>query len=165
VTNLNTARSTVKETNFNLGVILENKNKDVFDVAGGVRLNYNVQRYALDATFNQSFFNYSLYTDVGVAINHHWFFNATYDYNRFSGETFAAQQSFHLLHASLRYNLPGDKLSLTLAAHDLLNQNKGINRSGSSTGLYEERFNTLGRYVLLGASIRLGRGENGAIRL
>ena len=62
---------------------------------------------------------------------------------------FGRQDNIALLNASLSYLLLRNRGEIRLDIYDILDRNKGINYTNSSTYVEEERVLSLGRYVML----------------
>ena len=115
------------------------------------------RKYDINEEFNQSFFNYSTFLDGVVYLGDTWAVTSKYDYRFFSGEFFAESQKFHLWHLSLKKSFDDGKFSLSLSVNDILDQTRGVERSGGLNSLYDLRFNTRSRYVSLGLKVKLGK--------
>ena len=63
----------------------------------------------------------------------------------------------HLIDIEISKMYMKTRLTISLSVNDLLDQNKGINRSGNQYSLTESYYNTLGRYLMLGLSYRIGQ--------
>ena len=157
VSYLNGLESGVKETNFNIDFFVENRIKEHVDIASGVRMDYNIRNYDVNADFNQSFFNTSMYIDGIVYLGKDWTISTTFDYVSFSGEFFSERETYNLWSASVEKGFMNNKLTLSLKAYDLLNQNIGLDRLGRSNSLREERYNTLTQYFMVGVSYKIGK--------
>lgn len=154
---INENLSGVNETNSSLSFTIENRKKENFDLAAGVDLILTDRKYDINEEFNQSFFNYSTFLDGVVYLGDTWAVTSKYDYRFFSGEFFAESQKFHLWHLSLKKSFDDGKFSLSLSVNDILDQTRGVERSGGLNSLYDLRFNTRSRYVSLGLKVKLGK--------
>ncbi|MEM9546497.1 MAG: TonB-dependent receptor [Bacteroidota bacterium] len=153
---VNDLENNVNNANANVNFSIENRNKDVVDIAGGLRLDASAFSNSFNSNFDEPFVNYSWYLDGFVILGKGFNLGATYDYRTFNNAFFQGEQVAHLLGATFSKSFLNDKLTLTITAHDLLNQNIGIDRSGTINSLSDSRYNTLGRYVMFGASYRIG---------
>ncbi len=153
---LNDIENDVSTGNANLNLGIENRNKDVVDIAGGVRLDLSAFSNSFNSNFDAPFANYSWYLDGFVNLGKGFNFGVTYDYRTFNGAFFQDEQVAHLLGANFSKSFLQDKLTISVTANDLLNQNIGIDRSGNINSLSDSRYNTLGRYMMLGVSYRIG---------
>lgn len=158
---INDLSSNVKESNVYLKFVLENRMKDYVDIATGVRLDYSTRNYDINDDFNQQFSNTRLFVDGSLYLGEEWTINSSFDYVSYSGEFFSEGQKFKLWHASIRKSFADDKIAIEVRVNDLLDQNKGIRRSGDINTLYETKYNTLSRYVMLGLKYKFGRRKGG----
>ena len=160
---INDLENQVSEGMANLNFGIENRNKDVLDIAGGIRLDLSAFSNSFNSNFSEPFVNYSWYLDTYVIMGKGFNLGVTYDYRTFNGGFFNDNQVQHLLGAKFSKTMLDNKLTLSVSAHDLLNQNKGIGRSGNINTLSDTRFNALGRYVMVGVSYRLGMVRDNGI--
>ena len=163
ITFLNGKQSDVTESNTNLNLTLENRNKDLIDFAGGIKLDYNTRAYSLQSDFNQKFFNQSLFFDSNLFITESLTLSSSFDFRSFSGETFSAAQNFKLWNASIEKTFNNSKVAVKLSVFDILGENQGISRSGGLNSLIESRYNTLESYFLLGIRYRIGKVQKKGI--
>jgi len=159
LSNLNGTPSDVKQSNINYNLVLENRNKDHVDVATGIRLDYNTRQYEINSNFDQQFFNYRLFVDGIFYIGKEWTISSKYDHIVYSGEFFSEARSFNIWNASIRKSFNEDKIAIEVGVNDILNQNRGVERSGGLNTLYERRYNTLARYFMLGLKVKIGRKQ------
>ncbi len=153
---INEVENNVSTGNLNLNLRVENRNKDVIDIAVGLRMDLSAYSNAFNSNFDAPFVNYSWYTDGFVNMGKGFNLGFNYDYKTFNGGVFQDDQVLHLLGAKFSKSFLNNKLGVTITANDLLNQNIGIGRSGSINTLSDSRFNTLSRYIMLGVSYRIG---------
>ena len=79
-----------------------------------------------------------------------WKLEGSYDYNLYTSNEFAENQSLPLMEASIsRYILPQDKGQIKLSVFDVLDENRGLSRSADINYIEEIRTNSIGRYVML----------------
>ena len=160
---INDITNDVSTGNANLNFGVENRNKDVVDIAGGVRLDLSAYSNSFNSNFDAPFANYSWYMDGFVNLGKGFNLGASYDYRTYNGAFFQEEQVSHLVDAEFSKSFMDNKLSLKITAHDLLNQNIGVGRSGNINTLSDSRFNTLGRYLMLGVSYRIGMVKSSGI--
>jgi len=86
-----------------------------------------------------------------------WTLSSKYDYRFFSGEFFAESQRFHLWNISVNKSFNQGKLEVSLTINDVLDQTRGVERSGGLNSLYDLRYNTRSRYINLGIRVKIGR--------
>ena len=160
---INAAQSDVSSAVGAFGLSIENRNKDIFDIKGGANIDLSAYSNDFNSNFDDPFLNYSLYLDGFIDFGKGWHVGSKFDYMTYNGGLFAEDQVQQLWNASLSKSFLTNKLTVKVTAHDLLNQNNGINRSGGINTLSDSRFNTLGRYVMVGVSYRLGLTKSDGI--
>ena len=160
---INEIENDISAANANVNFGVENRNKDIIDIAGGLRLNLSAFSNEFNSNFDTPFLNYSWYLDGFVNFGKGFNLGTSYDYQTFNNAFFQEEQVLHLLDASFSKSMLKDKLTLKLTAHDLLNQNRGIDRSGNINSLSDTRYNTLGRYLMVGVSYRIGMVKSNGI--
>jgi len=152
-----TLRNTVKLT-------VENRDKDLFDLAVSGSLTFNDVQYSLNEQLNQNYTNSSFSGRASVYVGETWEISTELDYRMYSQEVFGDQRNLPLWEASITKSLIGQKADIQLMALDLLDRNEGISFSNSGNYIREERINSLGRYVMLKFIYRLsgsGRESRG----
>ena len=135
---------------------IENRKKDIFDIAGGVDLNLSAFSSEVSSNFSNPFFNYDLFLDGFINLGNDWSISSKYDLRTYNNGFFNNRRVINLLQASIQKAFLEKQLIVKLTAFDLLNQNLGIDRTGNVNTLFSSRFNTLGRYFLIGLSYRIG---------
>lgn len=160
---VNNIENEVSTGNANINFNVENRNKDVVDISGGLRIDLSAYSNEFNSNFDEPFTNHSWYMDGFLILGKGFNFGAKYDYRTYNGAFFQDDQVAHLLGAEFSKSFLDNKLTLTIKAHDLLNQNIGIGRSGGINSLSDTRYNTLGRYVMFGVSYRLGLVKNSGL--
>ncbi len=153
---VNEVENDVTNANANINFSIENRNKDVVDISAGLRMDINAFSNSFNSNFDEPFINYSWFMDGFINLGKGYNFGATYDFRTFNSAFFQGEQVAHLIGAKLSKSFLEDKLTLTITANDVLNQNIGIDRSGTINSLSDTRYNILGRYVMFGASYRIG---------
>lgn len=128
---------------------LENRDKEVLDVAAGARYTFNDVRYSLNTRLNQSYVNRTFYGLASWQITDKWRLSTEIDYHLYSKEVFGAGRSVPLWHAELARTVMNDRAEVVLSVRDLLDRNEGISYSNTSTYIQEEHVASLGRYVML----------------
>lgn len=142
-------------------LILENRNKKVWDVAIGATVRVNHVNFSKTQEYNQVYIQQSFFMDGSVELPHNWSISSQLDYRKYSSEAFANSDA--LLLASLKVSkdfLESKRANISVAVFDLFNQNTGISRSNNLNLIQETRSNVLGRYVMLTLSYRLSKFGN-----
>ena len=154
---LNNQANGVSEFSSTASLTIENRIKERFDIAFGIRVNYSSRTYDQNESFNQRFNNYALFFDADWFITESLTLSTSYDFKKYSNEFFAEQQTFNLLNASVKKSFKENLFSIELTAFDILGQNIGVNRTGGINSLNELQFNTLQKHYRIGLSYRLGK--------
>ena len=162
---VNSETNNISTAGGSLGISIENRNKNIFDIKGGTKIGYSAYANDFNSNFDAPFINYSIYLDGFLNLGKDWNIGSKYDYLTYNGGLFSENQVQHLLNATLTKSFLANKIMLKVTAHDLLNQNTGIDRSGGINTLTNSRFNVLGRYVMLGASYRLGVSKSTGLNI
>lgn len=153
-TTLNDAPFKVTNWNSTLDVKIENRKKDVLDVAVGWRLGVSAFKNQISSNFNDPFINHSFYADVIWEVTSNWNLELVYDINSFNASLGQEKITFHLLHPKLSYTSNNGKWSTFVKGFDVLNQRKGIFQNGGDNELNLVRFNTLQQYFSIGMKYR-----------
>ena len=129
---------------------LENRKKKLFDLKAGIRLTTNNTQYSESENSDQDFTNKVYYGKLNLDFPKDWSFSSSFDYTIYEGDAFADKQEIPIWRASVSKSfLKYKKGQFKLSAFDLLDQNKGINRSSQFNYIDETRSNALGRYFML----------------
>ena len=156
---LNNIESQVSESNTFISIALENRKIDVINISAGVKVDYSTRSYEINESFNQRYFNYTLFVDGTYQINDGLLIKSTFDMVNYSEEDFSAVQDFILWNATIEKSFNTNKFSIYLSVFDILGQNTGIERFGGFNSITDTRFNTLSRYVSCGMRYRIGKNS------
>lgn len=135
---------------------LENRDKDLFEVDVSTTLAFNDVNYSLNDALNQSYLNPSFRGSALLNIGADWKVGANANLRMFDEAVFGEDRNVAILNGSISKFVAGQRAEITLSVMDLLNQNKGINITNSSSAISEERTRTLGRHVMLNVTYKLG---------
>ena len=144
---------------------LENRDKNVFDLRVGSRLSFNNVDYSLNEELAQEYLNKTLYANGTLYYGNGWTLNSALNYQFYDQEIFGAGQNVAMWEASIARLVMDNRVEVQLVGFDLLNQNQGVNLSNTSAYIQEERVESLGRYIMLRLTYKLGnlgRGGRGA---
>lgn len=148
-----------------LSTTLENRNKDLFDVAVTASLTFNDVKYSLNEQQNQNYINSSYEARGTLYVGETWEISSSLDYRMYSQDVFGEARNVPLWEASITKSLIDQRADIQLVGLDLLDRNEGISFSNSGTSIREERINSLGRYVMLKFIYRLsGSGRDSGPR-
>ncbi|MCH7564468.1 MAG: TonB-dependent receptor [Gemmatimonadetes bacterium] len=146
---------------------LENRDKTVFDVRVGGRFTFNNVDYSLNEALTQDYLNKTLYTSGTLYFGNGWTLITSLNYRIFDQEIFGPGQNVAIMNASISRLVMNNRVEVRLAGVDLLNQNQGVSLTNTSAYIQEERIESLGRYLMLRFTYRLGslgRGGQGGPR-
>ncbi len=146
------------------GVRIDNRKKDVIDIAVGGNLNHSLTTYSNPESPDQSFFNQRYFGELNINLGQKWRIGSEINYTIYQGDAFGEAEKIPIWEASLsRYIFEGNRGEIQLTAFDLLNKNRGINQTSDLNYIEEERITSLGRYVMLSFTYNLSRlGANPA---
>lgn len=140
------------------GLTIENQNKDIFDVSIGAQLSHSLTEYSVNEELNQTWLNQRYELDATVNLGDKWNLGTKVSHRIFGGDAFTDRQLITLWEASVsRFLLNNKRGQLTLAAYDLLNQNRGITRTSELNYIEEQRINSLSRFFLLRFTFNLSK--------
>ncbi len=138
-----------------VGVRLENRSKDIFDIGAGADLTFNNVWYSLNADLNTNYVTGALRGYGSWYPGDAWTLSSSLTYQVYDQDVFVGD-NLALLEASVSRLLMNDRAEFQLMGVDLLNQNQGVNITNASSFIREERTESLGRYVMLRFVYRLG---------
>ena len=144
----------------------DNRKKEKWDVEIGGKINLTNSRYSIQEHLNNRYLNYSAFTDVRFTPTDSWLFAVSGDYTGYTNRSFDEKVEIPLLGVQISYNfLAAKRAQVSFEAHDLLNKNTGLTRSGSENYLQEVRSNTIGRYMLLSFKYKLNKAETSSFNV
>ncbi len=151
-------------TNFShtLSIYLNNRKKEKWDLMIGGRIQITDAKYSIQESLNNRYVNMSGYSDISWTPNDKWYFAFSADITRYAEESFGDAVNVPILRAEIsHYFLKSNRGTLTLAAYDLLDKNKGLERISEMNYLMERQTNVLGRYAMLTFKYRLNKFDKG----
>lgn len=154
----------------NVGVRLQNRSKDIFDVSLSTNWNFNSVKYSINKALDQSYINRSYSGEGTWYITNAWSVNASGNYQVYDQSLFGPRDNIFMLGASMGYQLLNNRGEIRISGLDLLNENTGVSISNSSSYIRETRSPTLGRRVMvqfsyqLGSNLSVGGGGGGGGR-
>jgi uncharacterized membrane protein YgcG len=132
--------------------------KDNFDMNFSANSTYNIARYTLMSTSNANYYSLGLSTDFTYYTDNGWLAAADFDYTYSGNHTAGYNTSIPLLNPSIAKQFLKNKAGeLRLTCFDLLNANKSVTRTVSSTQITDSRTNVLTQYFLLTFTYNLRR--------
>jgi hypothetical protein len=148
----------IPQTRYNTSgrIAIENRQKDIVDISGGVRLTYNNTVFEQGNQASQSFFQQNYFAELLVNVGKNWAVSTELDYTIYEGSAVGTRQAVPIWQANLRhYFLKNRRAELRLSAYDILNKNVGINWTSNFNYTQEEVINSLGRYFMLSFKYQL----------
>lgn len=150
ITLINDAQNPTNRLTSGGELTVENRKKDWLDIVGGIRLSHNITTYEIDSELNQSYLNSTYFADATVTFLKNTNVNTNFEYTVYSGGGFEENFAVPLWRASVSKTFLGnDRAELKASVFDILNMNRGINRTTAINYLEETRSNALGRYFML----------------
>lgn len=145
-----------RNQNHNIGLRLQNRAKEVFDLSAGANWGFNKVSYSINSALDQSYLN-STYFGQGT-----WFatqklsVNANANYQVYDQDLFGPRDNILMLGASIGYRMFDNRGEIRLLGVDLLDENSGVSITSTSSYIRERVSPTLGRRVMLQFSYQLG---------
>jgi len=140
-----------------LDLSFENRRKQTFDITMGGSVSLTDSRSSIAE--DNVYFNTSYYTYLRLTPDEQWSFETQANVANHSSRSFSESVSIPFVHASINYHfLKGERASLTLRGSDLLNKTVGFERMSVTNYLMQREWNTLGRYVMLTLTMKVGPG-------
>ena len=102
-------------------------------------------------------FNTKYYTDLSFTPDEQWDFWTEANVVNYNSKSFDESVSIPLINSGISYHLKGERASLTLRGIDLLDKDSSFRRISETNYLMQRESNTIGRYVMLGFNLRIGR--------
>jgi hypothetical protein len=163
---VNGVENITQRLNPTLSVRLSLNLRDTFDLSVNSRIGLNNTKYSLQTSLNQQFYNHTYELDLGWRLPWNLRIGSTIDYSLYTGESLGPNQSIFLWNASLsKFILKNRRGEIKLAAVDILNRNRGIDRFADVNYITDQRTNSLGRYVMVSFTYAInpmmGRGGRG----
>lgn len=166
-TRLNQKSNTISASSGNIDLRIENRNKEKWDVALGVNSNISYFDNSADNQLNQTFITNSYYFDGLYNFKETWEVGFIYDLRSIVGQTLGEPQGesllLHLLNIEINKTFRKNPFTISARIHDLFNQNTGIFRNGDANVVTLSNYNTLGRYVTLGLSYKIGKKKESTL--
>jgi hypothetical protein len=145
-----------RTTNHNIGIRIQNRAKEVFDVSAGARWGFNDVTYSINSALDQSYLNSTYYGDGTWFLSNTWAANVSANYQVFDQNLFGPRDNLMLVGASIGMQMFANRGEIRILGVDLLNENNGIAISSSSAFIRQRQTPTLGRRVMVQFSYQLG---------
>ncbi len=153
---INTVRNATDSYTTGFSLKLDNLNKDVIDWSGGLNISFTNTTYSVATDQNRSFLNQTYFADLGVNLPLNFRVTTSLDYDFYQGLDDGFNQEVPIWNASLSKFLTKDRrLELKVYGVDLLDRNRGVNRTADLNFILDEQIASLGRYFMLNVSYQL----------
>jgi len=139
-----------------VGIRVQNRSKEIFDVSGGARWDFTSVRYSINQALDQSYVNSTYSGDGTWYPGRTWTMNLSANYMVYDQQLFGPRDNVFLLGASVGHQMFDNRAEIRLSGYDLLNENTGVSISSSSSYIREQRSATLGRRVIVQFTYQLG---------
>ncbi len=153
---VNDVKNVTRNTGNTIGLRVQNRTKEFFDVSAGANWNFSSVKYSINTALNQRYVNSTYTGDATWYPGETWTVNASANYMVYDKQLFATADNVFLLGASVGHQLFDNRAEVRLIGNDLLNENKGISISSSSSYIREQRSATLGRQMIVQFTYQLG---------
>lgn len=136
------------------------------NLSAQAEVSWNQTSYSIDKSFNQDYLRQTYTGELNLELPKNWTFNTSLDVVSNTGLSQGYDQAIPIWNAGIsKFFLKSKRGELTLAVHDLLNRNVGINRTANLNYVEDVRTASLGRYATLKFTYALnkmgGPGWNG----
>ncbi len=145
-----------RTANHNIGLRVQNRSKEVFDLNAGARWGFNDVAYSINSALDQNYLNSTYYGEGTWFVNEAWSANASANYQVFDQNLFGPRDNIMMVGASIGRQMFDNRGEIRIYGVDLLNENNGISITSSSSFIRERQSPTLGRRVMVQFSYQLG---------
>jgi len=145
--------------------IIDNRDKEIFDVRAGARYSFNDIQNTLNQDLNQVYLDRTFYGNAMLHYGAGWTFSTTLNYRLYDESVFGVgNRNVAMLQASISKLAMNNRVELELIGFDILDQNKGVAYTTGTSFIQERRTESLGQYIMLKVMYRLGSRRGGAAR-
>jgi hypothetical protein len=153
---VNNVENESRTTGHNIGIRLQNRAKEIFDVNAGAQWSFNDVAYSINNALNQSYLNSSYFGDATWFLSTALSANASANYQVFDQNLFGPRDNILMLGASVGMQMFDNRGEIRIYGVDLLNENNGISITSSSSFIRQRQAPTLGRRIMVQFSYQLG---------
>lgn len=147
---INTRENDANTYSGGLGVTMENRKKEHFNLSYTPNINYSIATYSESPDNNLSYLDHSHRINADLYSLEKWSIGSDLAVTYYSAQDFGEAQVIPIWSAYIsRYLLENDRLELKLSAFDLLNQNTGVSRSTNLNYIQNQIVSSIGRYAML----------------
>lgn len=153
---VNQVENTSHTANHSVGLRLQNRTKEIFDLSAGANLDFNSVKYSINSALNQHYVNKNFSGNATWYVSEALSANANANYMVYDQKIFGPRDNIFMLGASAGYQFLDNRAEIRISGSDLLNQNNGFSISSTTSSIRESRSATLGRQVMAQFSYQLG---------
>ncbi|WP_179338495.1 outer membrane beta-barrel protein [Winogradskyella ludwigii] len=139
-----------------MGLSIENANKNVIDLKLGTNYSVNNTSFSIEKDLNRRYKKQHYYAAVDYDFTEKLNFNTQFDYFAFSDNQFDSNLQLPIWNMAISYNIGNSHNSLKLVLIDLLDRNVDFERRSTTNYFEETTSESLGRYIILSYTYRLG---------
>ncbi|WP_179319180.1 outer membrane beta-barrel protein [Winogradskyella helgolandensis] len=139
-----------------MGLSIENANKNVIDLKLGTNYSVNNTTFSIEKDLNRTYKKQHYYASVDYDFTEKLNFNTQFDYFAFSDNQFDSNLQLPIWNMAISYNIGNSHNSLKLVLIDLLDRNVDFERRSTTNYFEETTSESLGRYIILSYTYRLG---------
>lgn len=160
---INNAQNISNSYNYNLGAVLSSNISEYIDFTLSYAANINTVKNTLQPTLNNNYFTQSIGINTNFLTKKGLFLNNDVSNESYKGLTNGFNQNYWLWNMAIGQKfLKGQKGELKLSVFDLLNQNKSVTRSVTSSYVQDQINQVLQQYFMLTFTYKLktfGKGK------
>lgn len=153
----------------NIGIRLNNRETKVIDISLSANYTHTNSTYSVSDDLDQTFLTQRYSGSLTYNFLKSWAISTAMNYQIYSGEAFADNQTVPIWTASLSKFIMEKRGEFRLSAFDLLNRNLGVSRNSNLNYIEETRTTSLSRYFLFSFIYSLSKfgakAPGGAIRI
>lgn len=153
---VNNVENESRTANHTVGLRVQNRAKEIFDVSAGARWGFTDVAYSINSALDQSYLNSTYFGEGTWFLSETWSANVNANYQVFDQNLFGPRDNIFMLGASVGMQVFQNRGEIRVYGVDLLNENNGISITSSSSFIRERQTPTLGRRVMVQFSYQLG---------
>ena len=137
---------------------IENRKKEKWHLSFGGSLSLTNSTFSLATSQDNQYYNTSYFGEMNYTPSEKWNFEADGNVVNYNSRNFEDSFSIPILNAGISYFFwKGNKASISLKGFDLLDKNTSIRQITESNYVQQEESNTIGRRVMLGFKMKMGK--------
>ena len=142
--------------NGGLGITLESNNKETIDAIIGASLNKNYTLFTAATNTDREYLQNTYFTKINWNITKRLNLKTQFKYNLYKDTNYYTDQSIPVWNASVSYTCFKSKsMNIMLSALDILNKNRGIERSSADNYFEESQMEVLSNYFMFSLTYNL----------